>query len=340
MEKRNYNLDFLRGIATLFIILIHTTFCSGETYLPAWFKNLSLFIDVPVFMFISGMSFNFIKSITKNLKGILGQWKKWIYFLIFYSLILFLFFRDTFNLSEVFHWIAYSFPTTTSLPVVQGSIWFMTMYIKVSILCSIIIMCNENFAKKEKERNLITIICILLLFFLNSTFTKSNLILDVYTSFYSIIYLLGYISYNCKIKKVKHFISFEFIAFIILIIIFTINKISISDIQTIKFPPSFPYLFVAIPSLILCWYLKDYLKINKNNLVNYIGKNAIFFYFSQGISSSLLYFFLPYFKTNIYIKFIALLLINLFLSIIIGVLLNESYNYIFIKKLKEKKNEK
>ena len=52
MKKRNNNIDFLRGIATLCIILIHTAFWTGEMYLPAWFKNLTLLVDVPVFMYI------------------------------------------------------------------------------------------------------------------------------------------------------------------------------------------------------------------------------------------------------------------------------------------------
>jgi hypothetical protein len=36
--------------------------------------------------------------------------------------------------------------------------------------------------------------------------------------------------------------------------------------------------------------LYNRLKITKENFITFIGKNAIFFYFAQGISSSLVYF--------------------------------------------------
>ena len=42
MKKRNYNIDFLRGIATISIIIIHTAFWSGTEYLPSWVSNLTL----------------------------------------------------------------------------------------------------------------------------------------------------------------------------------------------------------------------------------------------------------------------------------------------------------
>ena len=81
---RNNNIDFLRGLATISIIIIHTAWWSGEGYLPRWFSGLTLLVDVPVFMFLAGLSFNYVNSITKNIKGIIGQWKKWLYFLVIF----------------------------------------------------------------------------------------------------------------------------------------------------------------------------------------------------------------------------------------------------------------
>ena len=84
-------IDFLRGCACIFIILIHTAWWSGQKYLPSWFSNLFLLVDVPIFVFLSGLSYNYFESIGKNIKGILKQWNKWVFFLIFYSLISVLF---------------------------------------------------------------------------------------------------------------------------------------------------------------------------------------------------------------------------------------------------------
>ena len=66
-RSRNYNLDFYRGFAAIWIVFIHCCFWSGDGYVPLNVKSLSLFIDVPLFMFISGMTYNYSnKKITSK----------------------------------------------------------------------------------------------------------------------------------------------------------------------------------------------------------------------------------------------------------------------------------
>ncbi len=338
MKERNYNIDFLRGIAALWIIVIHTAFWSGETYLPVWFKNLTLLLDIPAFMYISGITYSFNESVAKSIKGIINQWKKWLYFLIFYVFVLFVFYRDTFTLSDVFHWLFYVFPNNTALDVVHGSIWFLTMYIRVSLLCSIIITLVNYFIKDSDKRRevLINIIILILLIFGYSSFSKTNFIFSTYTSFYSIMYLIGYLSRNFKIDLKKTFI-YAIVNLCLLLIVFKVNNLTINNLQNIKFPPSFPYLFIAAFQIILFWYLKDKLKIKKSNVINYVGKNAIFYYFAQGVSSSLLFIILNYIKiSNIYLTFIILLIINIILTSIIAIFLEKSYSFITHKVKLEK----
>lgn len=339
MKERNNNIDFLRGIATLCIILIHTAFWSGELYLPAWFKNLTLIIDVPVFMFISGISFSYVNSAIKNLYALIKQWKKWIFFLVFYTLIILIFFRSQFSVKDFLGWIVYYFPRTTSLIVVQGSIWFWIMYIKVTLLCTIIININ-NIIEKDKQKNIRNLICVLsliLIAFIYSSVSDINILLfDRMTLFFSIVYLLGYLSVNYKLNLVKTII-YEVIALLVTICLFYAYRYGIGDIQDIKFSFSIVYLAFSMISIILFGYLKDRLKIKDKNIINYIGKNAIWFYFSQGISSSVLYFIYPYVnKLNHIILFTLMLLLNIIMSFAIAILLEKAYNLFsaFLKKEK------
>jgi len=328
-KKRNYNIDFLRGVATLWIIVIHTAWWSGTGYLPEWFRNLTLIIDVPVFIFISGMSFNFVNSITKNLQGIIINWKKWLYFLIFYTLILLFFFKEQFILEDIFSWIVYVFPHSSSIEVVKGSIWFMLMYIKVTILCSLIICSINSFIEKDQKKYIILALNVILFIFLYCSTGNNFLFFDRYLSFYSVIFLFGYIVHTYKIKDIKQLILYEGIVVIANLIIFKIYNLGINDIQVIKFPPAFPYLGFSMISIILFWYLKDHLKITENNKINYIGKNAIFFYFAQGISSSFIYYIYKYIPFKmIAIKFIIMLLSNMAVAIVIAICLIESYKWI------------
>jgi hypothetical protein len=65
-----------------------------------------------------------------------------------------------------------------------------------------------------------------------------------------------------------------------------------------KFPPQIPYIIWTFFSLVTLFVFYNRLKITKENVVTYIGKNAIFFYFAQGISSSLVYFLVVPMKEN------------------------------------------
>ncbi len=55
-EKRELN-RFFRGIVIIQVIQIHTSFHSGDMCLPDIFRNVSLFLDVPVFFILTGMTF-------------------------------------------------------------------------------------------------------------------------------------------------------------------------------------------------------------------------------------------------------------------------------------------
>ena len=338
MKERNYNIDFLRGIATICIIIIHTAFWSGVYYLPKWFSNLTLLVDVPVFIFISGIACSYSKTFMKKIKGLLDQWKKWLFFLVFYVVIILIFFRSDFSLKNLFSWMFYIFPKKTNLVVVQGSIWFIFMYIKVTIVSSAIICLNEYFEKKKNKQldNLVKITGLIAIVFCYVALSKVKTGLDKYTLFYSGIYLLGYISTKYKIN-LKQLFLYQGINLLLLIIVFYGFHLTINDFQNIKFPPSFPYIFVSMPSIILFWYLKDHLKIKKNNPINYIGQNALLFYFVQGISSSLLLIIMHYLPLNHrFISFGILLVINIVITTLGAIILEKSYNFVSCKINTEK----
>ncbi len=57
-----------------------------------------------------------------------------------------------------------------------------------------------------------------------------------------------------------------------------------------KFPPKWLYIFWSSFSLIALFILYNRLSVAKENFLSYIGRHAIFYYFAQGLSSSLIYF--------------------------------------------------
>lgn len=281
-------------------------------------------IDVPVFMFIAGISYNYIESIGKNIKGILKQWNKWVYFLFFYIVILFIFFRPYLHRTQLINYIFYKVPHSGPLQVVGGSLWFIPIYIKVTIFCSIILhFYNQNKTFHFKY----LLMLMLLLSVCNVAFV------DSYLAIYSFVYLLGYYSFNNKINSKKLFLVLEIFMCLAIIFVFKLSGYGLRDIQKLKFAPTIYYLLISMPGIIMFWFLKDKLKISKNNPMNYVGKNAIFFYYSQGLSASILYFIEPLISIKyIYIKFLIMAFINIIMAIVMGILFNESYNF-SVKKL-------
>ena len=79
--ERNSYIDFLRGIAALGIIAIHTAFWAGQSYTPAWFWNITLLLDVPFFFYLSGWASSYKKCELKHVvKSLFIIWIKWIFF--------------------------------------------------------------------------------------------------------------------------------------------------------------------------------------------------------------------------------------------------------------------
>src|SRR5690606_15586530 len=87
-----------------------------------------------------------------------------------------------------------------------------------------------------------------------------------------------------------------------------------------KFPPKIPYIIWTFFSLVTLFVFYNRLKISKESFITYIGKNAIFFYFAQGISSSLVYFAVVPLKEKMpwWILMIFIYIINVILAFAIS----------------------
>ena len=53
-QKRDNYIDFIKGLAVIAVVFIHTVFWSGGSYVPVFWRNLALLFDVPVFFLMTG----------------------------------------------------------------------------------------------------------------------------------------------------------------------------------------------------------------------------------------------------------------------------------------------
>lgn len=320
--KRDYYLDFLRGIAALNIIIIHTAFWSGEGYVPTIIKNLTLLLDVPFFFFLSGWSSTYSKSI-RRLNGLAEIQKKYIFFLIIYTLLLSIFSKEDISALNFIYNLFYINNINSKLfPVVMGSIWFMPVYFTVS--CIFI----ENYL--EKQTSNLKYLYLLIFFFIGFIYTQLGynfFNISINILFYSFFYTLGIISRNYKVDKLIKLVIIIVIDILLIIFFKHIFGIKNIVIQNLKFPPHILYLLISMISVFIAMYFKGKIVIKKSNCISKIGKNAIFYYFAQGISSSLIIFIVNKINYIWYFKFLIIVCVNIVATIIIAELLSLIYKF-------------
>ena len=107
-----------------------------------------------------------------------------------------------------------------------------------------------------------------------------------------------------------------------------------------KFPPKLLYIFWSSFSIITLFVFYNRLKISKPNFITNIGTNAIFYYFAQGISSSLVYFIVVPLeeKMSWWILMAIIYILNVALAIIIANLLQkmDGLGWNFLELLRKK----
>lgn len=308
--KRDLYIDFAKGFATLSIIFIHTVFWSGQFYIPTEVRVLSLLIDVPLFYALSGLTSG--GNIEKTLYRLL---KLQITFMMFVTLLFFidyLFkvfglnvfgmqwmkeFYSTFgskyvprSISEIpqwqnlGNWYLHQYTNADTFPVVMGSFWYLKVYFILTVFGVLVI----KFFPKHLNWFIALCFGLTLLFNLFPHYYPTGQV--GYVAFYLGVFLLAN-KLKGKTIPSKAIPALYGILLLVLVILFwNEGKEIFLKMNKAKFPPKLLYIFWSSFSLLTLLVLYNRVKIAKESLVTFIGKNAIFFYFAQGISSSLVYF--------------------------------------------------
>ncbi len=338
--NRDLYIDFAKGLATLSIIFIHTAFWSGQFYIPAEVRVFSLVFDVALFYALSGITSG--SNIEKTFYRLL---KLQITYMIFVT---FLFFLDYFfkvfgltffslewlqnfystfgskyattNISTVpqwenlGNWYLHQYTNADTFPVVMGSFWYLKVYYILTVFGVLILRFFP------KHMNWFIGICIALTLIFNifpSIYPAGQV---GYVAFYMTVFLVANKMRGKKIPTNIIPLLYGIVAAALIWMFWFYGNEIFFKINKNKFPPQTPYIIWSLFSLVTLFVFYNRLKITKENFVTYIGKNAIFFYFGQGISSSLVYFLVVPMKESMpwWILMILIYGINIVLAFIIS----------------------
>lgn len=326
--KRDLYIDCAKGLATLSIVFIHTVFWSGQFYVSNEIRIFSLLFDVPIFFALSGLTSS--GNLDKTFRRLL---KLQIIYMIFVTG-LFFFDRETYqnffltfgskytenSLSQPFdfkvlgNWWLHQYGTCDVFPVVMGSFWYLKTYYIVTFFGVITL----RFFSKYIWWIVGFCVVFIFVFNFNPDFYPTGQV--GYTVFYLMVFLVAYQLKNKKLTNSQVLLLIGFVVLSLVGMFWNYGTNIFYKLNKQKFPPKIPYIVWSFVSLAMVFIFYNRLKIQKENLLSYIGQNAIFFYFAQGISSSLVYFFIPVFRENLH-WFVLMILIyglNVLLAVIIA----------------------
>ncbi|MBL7879229.1 MAG: acyltransferase family protein [Chryseobacterium gambrini] len=338
--NRDLYIDFAKGLATISIIFIHTAFWSGQFYIQPEVRVFSLVFDVALFYALSGITSG--SNIEKTLYRLL---KLQITYMIFVT---FLFFLDYFfkvfgltffslewlqNFYSTFgskyattsistapqwenlgNWYLHQYINADTFPVVMGSFWYLKVYYILTVFGVLIL----KFFPKHVNWFIGLCAGLTLLFNIFPEIYPSGQV--GYVAFYMTVFLIGNRMKGKKIPDRMIPVLYGLVAVALAGLFGFYGQEIFYKINKNKFPPQIPYIIWNFFSLVTLFVFYNRLKITKENVVTYIGKNAIFFYFAQGISSSLVYFLVVPMKGNMpwWILMILIYGINTILAFIIS----------------------
>ncbi len=354
--KRDLYIDFAKGLATLSIVFIHTAFWSGQLYLPAEVRTLSLLIDVPVFFALSGLTSgnNVEKTLYRLLKlqvtymifvtflffldgimkwgifGIFGTEGMQSYYTVFGTKYAVPSVDSAFNWDILGNWFLHSYSNCDSFPVVMGSFWYLKVYYIVTVFGVLVL---KFFPKHVKW---IIGVCLALTVYFNidndvmknfAPYYPSGQV--GYVAYYLAVFLIATQLKGKKIKDVFVPVLYGLVALSLVIVFWYFGNEVFYKINKQKFPPKIPYIVWSLLSLVTIFVLYNRLKITKDNFINYIGKNAIFYYFAQGMSSSVVYFLIPPLKDNVntWLLMVLIYVLNVALAIVFAEILKKIDDY-------------
>jgi len=341
-KSRNYYIDVLKGIAIISVILIHTAFHSGSSYVPTWFSNFTLLFEVPMFFFLAGWSYSYSKGNKSYVKGIIITQIKYMFFVFLIYIAIHItnaihFSNNPVTLKHLINWFLHALSNMTPFRGVEYSLWFFKVYFFVSLLDAMMITLI-----KPKIGKYIIAICFIGIFIITFFMPKiGNINLGIelsYILFYTFFYMLGYYTKDKEISIYQFAILFV-TTILSLIVIHKFANIDVLEIQKHKFLPNFVFMLWSLFGVYIVIFLKKYFNNCKKNILSVIGQHSMYILFAQGIGSSVLYCVSKYIVMDWYYKICVMFGINILVTLVITILLKLILDFVgkYTKKLLEEK---
>lgn len=356
--KRDLYIDFAKGFATIAVIFIHTVFFSGHFYVPAELRSLSLLFDVVLFYALSGITSN--GNLEKTFYRLI---KLQVSYMLFVTLIFFIdygikvmglqFYGEeaTRNFYKIFgekyivgeisyypqwqnlgNWYIHTYQRADLFPVIMGSFWYLKVYFIIAFFGVLIL----RFFSQYIDWCIALCFGFTLFFYIYPQYYPTGQ--TGYVMVYLGVFLLANRLRGRRLSSMVITISYMLAGLSLVWAIYTFGLDY--HLNKNKFPPKLPYIIWISFSVITLFALYNRLKIERKSLLTFIGENAIFFYFSQGISSTLIYFLVDWLRFSItwYVLLPIAFAVNIALAVVLAIALKkyDAWGWNVLEKVRRK----
>ncbi len=333
-STRNTYIDACRGIAAISIVAIHTSFY-GLPNTPDWFKSLTLFIDVPFFFYLSGWASSYKQpDVIRAGKSILRIWAQWIVFILVLNVFSFISLRLPYSyspirgLADLVRCLFFDENISPGFFVIGASTWFIPFYFATILISNALLRLIKDSKRRDKYCYFYIVFLILLMlwaYFHPDYFGYYPPFLMLYGS----LWMIGYIRAEKRESLTGFILALCFCAAGLCLfsrLDYRIKEIYWYDLQSSKCLPSGKYLFASFFSILIGGNLERFIE-KPNRILAHIGKNALYYFFGQGVGSSVLsYGHISLEISSWGLKWLAYFIINLVITTVVA----ESVRFIYL----------
>lgn len=324
MKDRIGYLDIIKGIGIFFVVFGHIT---HNSILREYIYNFHM----PLFFFVSGLlhkpNLSFKDFIKKKIKSI------YIPYILFFSItFLYWVFIERYvrgaEYSIIHQLIGLPYGTYQGFHLnFNGALWFLPCLFITELLFYPISKINDKFG----------IVSFILLSYIIGTVLRTNNInylpFGLHTAFFALIfYGIGYLSKNMPEKLITATGVYQYL---LLIFYFTIQIITIGEYYSNIFICTLPYIPIALIGIML--YLTLSIKIKRNKLIEYIGKNSlVILAFQEPVYRAIIFVFSKVFNQEI--EFLRNNLLYSFIITIVSISTIVPAIYLYNRYIRERIN--
>jgi surface polysaccharide O-acyltransferase-like enzyme len=275
------------------IVMIHSVFWTGQSYAPAWTRDLALLVDVPLFFFLSGWAV-ILQPVgwKRTIHGTLAIYVNYAMIVALVWAALAVVAHRWVPWTEARNWFVFTNLNSYEYPCVLGSAWFLSAFIIIRLLTPVLARLATG---SNRDFSLMLLASVAFLWMSGFAGSEKPGVFGLslrQMAFLGLFYFLGLSFARRTLSARECFTTLTILA----TLAFVIYRAAGPEfaIQLHKFPPDAIYLAISLMSVTAVLWLKGFerqlawfgQRVLLGRILAWSGKNCIALFAGQGFGAA------------------------------------------------------